>query len=376
MATLELAQVVIATVATVCMIGLGFLYRPSRATAVWSFAFVLVMLTSYAAMIAWANDLVPLRLVSMGVPLAAAALLWSGLRAQRGAPAHEWFAVLVAAVSVTALLAANGTDAYVWAFRLAFAASAASAALTFVELLRRPERAGGTSMPLAAFSLVVAGVGAVSIVVGLVAPGDAGESLECLRTVNSLGMLAYVVCALVTLLFIARGGTGAATGSTFAVVAADRLARAQRAGERSWALVYAQIDDAEDLRIVAGDSGFAAIAERLRGDVIEIFPTEADLGWFAPAGVAVLVAQPSAVLRERVRTLLRAFAASGAGVRVGTSASSAGRASQSSATTSTPCSPRRATRRHGRPTPAETAGSAPSSGPPRRGARLSARSRR
>lgn len=229
---------------------------------------------------------------------------------------------------------------------------------------------------LAAFSLVVAGVGAVSIVVGLVAPGDAGESLEFLRTVNSLGMLAYVVCALVTLLFIARGGTGAATGSTFAVVAADRLARAQRAGERSWALVYAQIDDAEDLRIVAGDSGFAAIAERLRGDVIEIFPTEADLGWFAPAGVAVLVAQPSAVLRERVRTLLRVFAASGAGVRVGTSASSAGRASQSSATTSTPCSPRRATRRHGRPTPAESAGSAPSSDPPRRGARLSARSRR
>ncbi|HOQ22989.1 MAG TPA: hypothetical protein PLN62_11270 [Microbacterium sp.] len=158
---------------------------------------------------------------------------------------------------------------------------------------------------LAAFSLVVAGVGAVSIVVGLVAPGDAGESLEFLRTVNSLGMLAYVVCALVTLLFIARGGTGAATGSTFAVVAADRLARAQCAGERSWALVYAQIDDAEDLRIVAGDSGFAAIAERLRGDVIEIFPTEADLGWFAPAGVAVLVAQPSAVLRERVRTAAR-----------------------------------------------------------------------
>ena len=116
----------LAFIATVCMIGLGFLYRPSRATAVWSFAFVLVMLTSYAAMIAWANDLVPLRLVSMGVPLAAPALLWSGLRAQRGAPAHEWFAVLVAAVSVTALLAANGTDAYVWAFRLAFAASAAA----------------------------------------------------------------------------------------------------------------------------------------------------------------------------------------------------------------------------------------------------------
>lgn len=99
------------------------------------------------------------------------------------------------------------------------------------------------------------------------------------------------------------------------------VTRAQRAGERSWALVYAQIDDADDLRTVTGDAGFTSIVERLRSDVVEIFPTEADIGWFAPAGVAVLVAQPSTVLRERVRSLLRAFATSGAGVRVGTSAS-------------------------------------------------------
>ncbi|GEB95750.1 hypothetical protein PFZ49_00845 [Microbacterium lacticum] len=176
-------------------------------------------------------------------------------------------------------------------------------------------------MPLAVFSLVVAAVGAVSIVTGLVAPGDPDQSLEAIRTINTLGMLAYLVCALVTLLFIARGGSATAAGSTFRAVAADRLARAQRAGERSWALVYAQIDDAEDLRTVTGDAGFAAIADRLRDDVTEIFPTEADIGWFAPAGVAVLVAQPSTVLRERVRTLLRAFAATGVGVRVGTSAS-------------------------------------------------------
>ncbi len=176
-------------------------------------------------------------------------------------------------------------------------------------------------MPLAVFSLVVAAVGAVSIVTGLVAPGDPDQSLEAIRTINTLGMLAYLVCALVTLLFIARGGSATAAGSTFRAVAADRLARAQRAGERSWALVHAQIDDAEDLRTVTGDAGFAAIADRLRDDLTEIFPTEADIGWFAPAGVAVLVAQPSTVLRERVRTLLRAFAASGVGVRVGTSAS-------------------------------------------------------
>ena len=46
-------------------------------------------------------------------------------------------------------------------------------------------------------------IAAVSIATGLAAPGDPAESLEFLRTVNSLGMLAYIVCALVTLLFIA-----------------------------------------------------------------------------------------------------------------------------------------------------------------------------
>lgn len=321
MATLDLAQVVVATVATIRMIGVGFLHRPSRATAVWSLAFVIVMITAHATMISWSNDATTLRLISMGTLLSAPTLLWSGLRAHRGAPGYEWLAAVVAVGASLALVASAGTHAYVWAFRLSFGATAVFAALTFVELLRRPERAGGASMPLAAFSLLVAAIAAVSIATGLAAPGDPAESLEFLRTVNSLGMLAYIVCALVTLLFIARENTGAGSGSRFEVVATDRLARAQRAGERSWALVYAHIDDADDLRTVTGDAGFTSIVERLRSDVVEIFPTEADIGWFAPAGVAVLVAQPSTVLRERVRSLLRAFATSGAGVRVGTSAS-------------------------------------------------------
>ena len=316
MATLDLAQVVVATVATIRMIGVGFVHRPSRATAVWSLAFVIVMITAHATMISWSNDATTLRLISMGTLLSAPTLLWSGLRAHRGAPGYEWLAAVVAVGASLALVASAGTDAYVWAFRLSFGATAVFAALTFVELLRRPERAGGASMPLAAFSLLVAAIAAVSIATGLAAPGDPAESLEFLRTVNSLGMLAYIVCALVTLLFIARETRARAAG---------RDSRSSRRigspAPSARALVYAQIDDADDLRTVTGDAGFTSIVERLRSDVVEIFPTEADIGWFAPAGVAVLVAQPSIVLRERVRSLLRAFATSGAGVRVGTSAS-------------------------------------------------------
>lgn len=321
MPALELAQVVVATVATICMIGLGFLYRPNRATALWSLTFVVVMVCSYAAMVAHSLDIETLRVAAMGVLLGGPVLIWSGLRAHRGARAHSWIALVVALGAAITLWQLVGTDAYPWAFRLVFAVTAVFAGLAIVELARRPERAAGTSFPLTIFSLAVVAVAIVSLAAGLVSTGDPAESLTFLRTVNSLGMLAYLICALVTLLFIARDGQLAPSGSAFHAVAADRLHRAQRAGERSWALVYAQLDDAEDLRAISGDAGFAAIVARLRADVVEIFPTEADIGQVGPAAFAVLVAQPSTVIRDRVRSLLRTVAAPQDAVRVGTSAS-------------------------------------------------------
>lgn len=320
MIALELAQVVVATVATVCMIGLGFLYAPSRASAVWSLTFVLVMICSYAAMVAKEGGLETLRVIAMGVLLSAPALVWSGLRAERGARPHEWLAAVMALSAAFLLPALTDTDAYAWAFRIAFTVMAAFAGLTVWELLRRPERAGGTSMPLAVFSSVVVVVAVASLIGGLFSSGG-DDSLEFLRTVNTLGMLAYIVCALITLLFIVRGGGSGSTGSAFADVASDRLVRAQSAGERSWAIVYVRIDDADDVRAVTGEGGFAALTDRLRADTVEIFPTEADIGRMEPAALAVLVAQPSTVIRERVRTLLRTVAAPHDAVQVGTSAS-------------------------------------------------------
>lgn len=321
MIALELAQVVVATVATICMIALGFLYRPSLASALWSLTFVVVMVTSYAAMVGMQVSDEPLRVAAMGVLLATPALLWSGLRAHRGARSHAWIAVVLAVIAAVTMTLLIGSDVYAWAFRVAFAASASFSGLTLVELVRRPERGGGTSAPLAAFSLVVVAVGAISLVAGLVTGDTSPESLAFLRTVNSLGLLAYIVCALITLLFLTRGNSPASTGSVFRDVASDRLSRAQRAGERSWALVYVQLDDADDLRAVSGDAGFTAIVARLRADIEELFPTEADIGRVGVAAFAILVAQPSTVVRERVRGLLRAVAAPHDVVQVGTSAS-------------------------------------------------------
>lgn len=321
MIDIQLAQVIVAAVAMVCMIGLGFLYRPSRAAALWSLTFVVVMLACGGTLVATASGFPRLILVSTGVLLAAPVLIWSGLRALRGATSLSWLALIVAFASCGALVALNGTEAYIWGFRLGFGLTAVFAGLTIVELLRRPERAGSTSMPLAAFSLLVVIAGVVSVAAGLVAPGDPEESLLFLRTINSVGMLAYVVCALVTLLFLARGETTSAHRSAFHDVTADRLRRAERAGERSWAMVYIQLDDARDVRSATGDSGFLAIIRRLREDIVETFPTEADVGQLGQASFGVLVALPSTVIRERVRTLLRTVAQPHEGMRAVTSAS-------------------------------------------------------
>ncbi|WP_282836955.1 hypothetical protein [Microbacterium flavum] len=100
MPVLGSAQVLVATIATFCMIGLGFLYRPSRASAIWSIAFVVVLIGSSAESVAVARGIDLLRAGSTGVLLSTTAFVWSGLRAYRGAPS------LVAIPSATAIAGA------------------------------------------------------------------------------------------------------------------------------------------------------------------------------------------------------------------------------------------------------------------------------
>lgn len=315
MSGIELAHVALATVGTIVMVGLGFLYRPDRATVLWSLAFIVSMLSAYAQMTAAAAGLDAVRLAAMGLGLGAPALVWAGLRVERGKSAVVgWLAVVVGGAAGVILPLAAPTEAYDWTFRLAYAVSAAFAGLTLAELLRRPERGGGTSFPLAMFSIVFVGVAAVSVVAGFFSP-----SLDLADDITMLGFLIYTVCALITLLFIVRGGAitralagGSGTPSVFRRIAADRLARAQTSGERSWTMLVVRLDDAADLRTATGEAGFAVLCARLQDDVREIFPTEADIGRLDASTFAVLLARPSAVVRENVRTLLRAVSSPGA----------------------------------------------------------------
>ena len=303
---LQIAQCVIATIATICMVGLGFLYRPGRATTLWSLTFILAMATSYTDVVATILGSDTLRRAALGLLLCAPGLIWAGLRAYRGARAHSWIALLAGIAGAIALATLSDT-AYPWGVRAAYAVSAVFAALTTLELVRRPERGGGTSFPLSLFSLLFVAVGITTASAGALTTYE--TDLASLRLVNGFGMLAYITCALVTLLFLARGGAVDASRGVFPEVAAERLRRAQAAGERSWALLYVRVDDAADLRAVRGDAGYAAVLAAVHDDICEAFPTEADIGRVALDAYAVLVAQPPTVLRERVRTLLRTIAA-------------------------------------------------------------------
>lgn len=305
---LELAHVALSTVGSMIMIGLGFLARPSRATVLWSLAFVLAMVSSYGQLAGVSLEVEPLRVASLGAVLGAPVLIWSGLRAFRGAPALPWLAVVVAAGAAAALAASSGTPAFAWTFRLSYAATAVFAALTLWELLRRPERGGGTSFPLSLISAAFVATAAMSLIVGAFLPAGDASSVGLLRDVNLLGMLIYITCALITLLFLARGapgaGRGAASATAFETVAVDRLERAQAAGERSWALLVIALDDSADLRLAAGEAGYAAIATRFAREVRAAMPTDADVGRLDGSTCAVLIARPAAVLAEQLATLL------------------------------------------------------------------------
>src|SRR5690606_22052020 len=121
-----------ATLATIIFIGLGFLPRPSRATAFWSAAFAVAMIGAYVYL---AQDLVlpsELRAVGTGLAVAPMGLLYSGLRAYR--EQEKQYAALTlsyVAVAPAVLLVATALDVYGIVFRAVFCLTAVIAVLIF-----------------------------------------------------------------------------------------------------------------------------------------------------------------------------------------------------------------------------------------------------
>lgn len=307
-ANLGIAQAVVASLGTVMIVGLGFLQRPSRASLMWSLAFILAMISTWVTLAGEALALEGLRRLGLGLMLGAPALIWSGFRARRRVPALPWIAAVQAAVSAAVLIVLADPQAYSLGFRALFLAAGVFAALTVVEIQRSPDRHERLVLPLLLVSSAFVVLGVFSLLAGLISSPGTSEDLALVRLLNSLGMLVYLVCVTVTLLFFTSvssvGVQTARSWTQFAVAATDRLARARAAGETSWVLLSVQIDDPDEIRAAAGEASFSRIAERFDQAVVSSFPAEADIGREGRGRLVVLIARPGPVVREHMRALL------------------------------------------------------------------------
>ncbi|GEB44095.1 MULTISPECIES: nucleotidyl cyclase domain-containing protein [Microbacterium] len=308
LSNLGLAQATIATLGTVMIIGLGFLHRPSRSALLWSLAFVLAMTSTWVSVTGAMLNEESVRRAGLGLMLGAPALIWSGFRARRGVRALPWVSAIQALATALIFVLVTDTSAYGLVFRLAFVASSVFAGLTVWELRRAADRLERLALPLTVVCAIFVALGVGTLVSGLAAPTALGD-LALPRVLNGLGMLVFLVCATVSLLYFTSvspsGRRAASSWPHFVVTATDRLARARRAQEESWAVLTVRLDDPAQLRSAAGESGWLRLVGQFESLVADTFPAEADLGREIRGRVVVVVSRPDSVLRELVRTLLR-----------------------------------------------------------------------
>lgn len=308
LSNLGLAQATVATLGTVMIIGLGFLHRPSRSALLWSLAFVLAMTSTWVSVTGAILDDETVRRAGLGLMLGAPALIWSGFRARRGVRSMPWLGALQAVVTATVFVTVADLSAYGLAFRLAFVGAAVFAGLTLGEMRHAADRLERLALPLAIVSAAFVALGVAILVSGLSAPASIGD-LSLPRILNGLAMLVFLVCATVSLLYFTSvspaGQRAASSWPHFVVTASDRLRRAARSREESWAVLTVRLDDPQHLRSAAGENAWMRLVGDFETVVAETFPAEADLGREVRGRVVVVVARPDSILREQVRTLLR-----------------------------------------------------------------------
>lgn len=301
--------IALATLALVVYIGLGFLPRPSHAAALWSGAFAVAMVGSYVWLTYEVSSSSLARAVGAGLVLAPMPLLWSGLRAYRRRRPYVWVAVAFLFSVPLVLLLASPFDLFGVAFRGAFTLMAVFAALTFVELVRLGPRLRDEALPLIGISLLFIAFAALFIANGvLVAIGEVGnaDGTQFLRTLNTIGMAVYIVCALTTtlLLTVRADDTAISPRNTFERTARGRLDRARSRGDDWWSVLDIRLDDPDDLRRASSTAAFNAVTRKLMRDVDESFPADADIERVNPTRFVVLLPRPQGAVRALLAELL------------------------------------------------------------------------
>ncbi|MGP6204446.1 hypothetical protein [Microbacterium sp. F2] len=314
-ASIGIAHATIASLGTILFVGLAFLARPRRSTLLWSLTFMGIMVACFGYLAATAAESEELRRGSMGLLMGAPALLWSGLRAHRKVRTYAWISAVVAAASIGALIAVGDSDLFGLAYRVVFFISSIFGVLFLLEWRRIPERSERVLWPIVISSAVYALAGVTVLIGALFTPLSTSEAFASTRIFNSIGMLVYMVCALVSLVPLVTPGTQAIESGAphsdwgrFVGTARERLERAAARDAGTWSLLRIELDDAEDLQAAGGPAIFGRLIREIQSRVVAVFPTDADVAIAPDSAVIVLVSRPEAVIRELVRDVLRHIA--------------------------------------------------------------------
>jgi hypothetical protein len=309
------------TTMTVCvalMIWIGLLGRASRATLLWTFALTLGLLGAYGSLASAAMGTDVLRHpVGLGIMSGMPLVIWSGLRAAQGKRAHAWLGFVQSIVAVALLAVSTNLTVGFSVFAWVFLASAIGAALGAVEVLRGEFRSSRFGMPLVVGSAGLLLVGAVGVA-GSIGGSTAATDLLFIRGVV-ISTTVYVICATVSLLFLANRRPGARDvleavdafmpESMMRAVVREKMLRARARREQSWSFIDLRLDDATDLHEATGDAAFGSTVRRFESIVAATFPSEADLCRAASGHVTVFASQPAGAVREFVRTVLNEVSA-------------------------------------------------------------------
>ncbi|MGO2748054.1 hypothetical protein [Microbacterium sp.] len=308
--TLIMPLIATSTLATVIFIGLGFLPRPSRATALWSASFASAMCGSYVWL---AQDMLAsmqFRALGSSLVIAPMALIWSGLRAYRGRT-HQFIPLSITYMIVipVGLVLSSFSDAYGIAFRIVFTLTAVFAALTIFELVRLGSGQRDESLPLLAACGAFIAFAVITVVDGFLVAGHVTrniDSLQFLRTVNLIGSNVVIICCLVTLLLltIRSPHSEKAAHGAFERTARDRLSRAEASLDQWWSVLDIRLDDPEDIRAASSTAAFNAVSERFAHDVELVLPADADIERMSTTRVIALVPRAQSGVRELLMKLL------------------------------------------------------------------------
>lgn len=308
--TLVIPLMATSTLATIIFIALGFLPSPSRATALWSAGFASAMIGCYAWLAYEVLDILALRALGTGLVIAPMALMWSGLRAYRGATRHFIPLSLAFLIVLPVVLAiSSSSDAYGVIYRVMFALTAVFALLTIIELVRLGPHKRDESYPLlgvAAFFVLFA---VVTTVNGMLVAGQATDpldSVQFLRSTNMIGANAYIICTLITLLLLtihAKNGRRTAPGE-FERTAEDRLNRAEARNDQWWSMLDIRLDDPDDIRAASSTAAFNAMSARFVSDVESVLPADADIKQISATRIISLVPRAQGGVREILTDLL------------------------------------------------------------------------